>query len=393
MAKQKVKRLRRSRKHYAVYWLLLVVGIVAAGFALQAVALWVPWRQVYDFASNATVWPVVQLGCSLLVLLVAGGFYYIMQTTTALVFGVIGVITMIPVAVMLATQGIYAQANNVSLSMFEQTHVSRAQYSASSEVQYGRVGNHDLNMSVYRNSDITKRSPVVVYVHGGGWSGGSRMENSDFFHWLNDLGYTVLSIDYRLANATYASWRDAPRDVVCALAWVNKNADMQQIDRERVTVMGDSAGGQLALLAAYGVKSGDLESSCGGDPVMPNKVVGIVPAIDFRELYDDPKLGPTSRTNVVRYLGGTPSEQPEAYDESSILTHVKAGLQPTLIINAANDTLVSSDSGEKLADELKKSGVTTEQYTLPHAAHSYWINPGGYQNQTARALIARFLAG
>ncbi len=374
------------------YWLLLAIGVVASALALQAIALWLPWRWAYDFAANATVWPIIQLACSLLVLFVAGGFYYLMRMTTAIVFGVVGVITLTPVIIMLASQGSYAQSNDVSLDVFEQTHVSRTVHHPNNDVQYGRVGNNDLNMSVYRNSDITKRSPAIVYVHGGGWSGGSRTENGEFFSWLNGLGYTVLSIDYRFAREDYASWQDAPRDVVCALAWANKNADYWQIDRDRVSVMGDSAGGQLALRAAYGVKSGDLMSSCGGDPATPSKVVGIVPAIDFRELYDDPKLGPTSRTNVVRYLGGNPSEQAEAYDESSIITHVKAGLQPTLIINAANDTLVSPDSGEKLARELKKSGVSVEQYTLPYAAHSYWINPGGYQNQTSRSLISDFLS-
>ena len=155
--------------------------------------------------------------------------------------------------------------------------------------------------------------------------------------------------------------------------------------------MGDSAGGQLALRAAYGVQSGDVPSSCQGEPIKPKKVVGIVPAVDARELYDDPKLGPTSRVNIVRYLGGTPETAAEAYNESSVITHVNAGLPPTLIINAANDTLVSPDSGERLAEALDRAGVEVEQYTLPYAAHSYWINPGGLQNQTARELILRFL--
>lgn len=388
MPKQKV---RRSRKHYTAYWLLLAIGSVASVFAAQSIALWLPWRWVYEFAANATVWPVIQLAFSLLILVVAGGFYYLMRRNTAIVFGAIGVVTILPVVVMFVTFGVYAHANNVTTDVLKQIHMTRSVEAPTSDVQFAQVSGHGIELSVYRNSDITKRSPAIMYVHGGGWSGGSRTENGEFFRWLNDLGYTVFSVDYRYANSTYASWQDAPEDVVCALAWLNTNADAQQIDRDNVTIMGDSAGGQLALRAAYGVKSDELRSSCAGQALVPKKVVGIVPAVDFEELYNDPKLGPTSQENVVRYLGGTPDSRSQAYEKSSIINHVKPGLQPTLIINAANDTLVSPESGERLATALKKSGVRVEQYTLPYAAHSYWINPGGYQTQISRGLIERFL--
>lgn len=389
MPKQKV---RRSRKHFTVYWLLLAIGVTASVFALQAVALWLPWRWAYEFAANATVWPIVQFALCALVLLVAAGFYYLYRRKMAIVFGVIGVVTLIPVIAMFVTHGMYAREHDVVLDPLEQIHITRTPSEPNNTIPYGQVGMNKLELSVYRNSDITKRSPAVVYVHGGGWSGGSRTENSEFFRWLNDRGYTVFSIDYRYATSDYASWRDAPRDVVCALSWLNTNADAQQIDRDNVAIMGDSAGGQLALRAAYGVTLHDVESSCGGEPLIPRKVAGIVPAIDFRELYSDPQRGPTSQANVTRYLGGTPDEQPEAYDESSIITHVKPNLQPTLIINAANDTLVSAGSGVRLADSLKAAGVRVEYYTIPYAVHSYWINPGGFQNQIGRAQIEHFLA-
>ncbi len=391
MAKQKTQPVHRNHKHYGAYWLLLAIGIVVGGFALQSVALWLPWRWAYGLASNATVWPLVQLSFSILLLVVAAGFYYLMRHVAALVFGMLGVLTMLPVIMMYMSWGSYAQIHELSLDVFQQHHMTRSLTAPDETFEYGRAGEHSLLLSAYFNPDTTKRSPAVVYVHGGGWSGGDRTENGELFRWLNSLGYSVFSIDYRYATDTYASWRDAPRDVVCALAWLNETADTQHVDRNSVTLMGDSAGGQLAIRAAYGVQSGDVDSSCQGEPVNPTKVVGIVPAIDFRGLYDDPKLGLTSRTNVVRYLGGTPDTASEAYDESSILTHVKAGLPPTLLINAANDTLVSPGSGERLAAALKSAGVDTQQYTLPYAAHSYWINPGGYQNQLSRQMIERFL--
>ena len=395
MAKQKTghgKHICRSRRHYSAYWLLLVIGVVVGGFALQSLALWLPsWPWALGFAANATVWPLLQAMFSILLLGVAAGFYYLARRPAAIVFCLFGVVTIMPVSMMFASWHNYADEQDLTLDVGQQVYMTRGANPPDETFEYGRAGEHSLLLSAYFNPDISKRSPAVIYVHGGGWSGGSRTENGELFRWLNSHGYSVFSIDYRYATDSYASWRDAPRDVVCALTWLKQTADVQHVDPGNVTLMGDSAGGQLALRAAYGVSSGDVTSSCGGEPVRVKKVVGIVPAIDFRELYDDPNRGPTSRANVVRYLGGAPDTASEAYTESSILTHVKAGLLPTLLINAANDTLVSPGSGERLATALKSAGVDAQQYTLPYAAHSYWINPGGYQNQLSRQMIERFL--
>lgn len=392
MPTQKRKVHRRSHRHQAAYWLLLLVGGVAAVCALQGIALWLPWRWAYGFAANATVWPILQLAVVLFVLFVALGFFYLLRRATAWVFVAIGASTLIPVIQMFVVLAHYADTNTIAIDVAAQSQLTRASYAPDADVQYAEVDGASLGVSIYRNEDIAKRSPAILFVHGGGWSGGARTENSELFAWLNSLGYSVFSIDYRYAHERYASWRDAPRDVACALVWLGRNAESQQIDRDNVTIMGDSAGGQLALRAAYGVKSGDLRPSCEGGPVIPHKAIAIVPAIDFRELYDDPRLGSTSRSNVVRYLGGSPETAAEAYAESSVITHVKSGLQPTLIINAANDTLVSPGSGERLARALGDAGVDVQQYTLPYTVHSYWINPGGMQNQISRELIIRFLA-
>ena len=67
--------------------------------------------------------------------------------------------------------------------------------------------------------------------------------------WLADLGYVVFDVDYRLAPPP--RWRDAPGDVQAAVAWVRARAPQLGVDPERVALLGWSAGGHLALLAAY----------------------------------------------------------------------------------------------------------------------------------------------
>lgn len=391
--KNKKQQHSNVSKRIILRWGLMVVGAGMGLLALQSVALWLPWRWTYEFAANASAWTITQLMLAVGVGLIGGSIWLLGKRVVGIIYIATGVICVIPAIQIMIALGSYASLHTVPLSVTKQFDMARNTYPADEQtVTYGRGGQTDLVLSSYLAETTARQAPAIIYVHGGGWSGGSRTENSDFFRWLNRQGYHVFSIDYRAARDSYASWQDAPRDVVCALAWLNGDAsEKYHIDRSAVTLMGDSAGGQLALRAAYGVANGDLASSCGGTPVTPQSVVGIVPAIDFAELYDDPKLGSASRENVVRYLGGMPTSASEAYSESSIISHVKAGLPRTLIINATHDTLVSPRSGEALAAKLREASVEVEQHTLPYTVHSYWINPGGYQNQIARGLIRDFL--
>lgn len=61
----------------------------------------------------------------------------------------------------------------------------------------------------------------------------------------------VFDIDYRLATPTSPSWQQATGDVKCAVGWVNDHAARFGVDPERIGLLGSSAGGHLALLAAY----------------------------------------------------------------------------------------------------------------------------------------------
>lgn len=385
------KQVSRPFRLAPLRWGLVAIGATLSLYAIQSLALWLPYSWAYGLAANATVWPMAQF-----VIVVATGLaglllWILRSRQTAIVYMALALLCLVPTTQMMSGLSAYANQHGVTPSYNRQFQLVRKNSPPDeASVVYGHAGTSTLHLSSYLTTQTTSL-PAVVYVHGGGWSGGSRTENGEFYRWLNARGYQVFSIDYRVANAGYASWRDAPEDVVCALAWLNQHADQYHVDVTRVSVMGDSAGGQLALRAAYGIANGDMSSSCSGQPARPQSVVGIVPAVDARQLYDDPTLGQASRANIVRYLGGTPSTAARAYDDATIINHVAPGLPRTLIINAANDTLVSPSSGTALAAKLKANNVETEQYTLPYAVHSYWIDPGGYQNQTSQFLINRFL--
>jgi acetyl esterase/lipase len=219
--------------------------------------------------------------------------------------------------------------------------------------------------------------PAVVRVHGGGWVGGGRGETPAWTAWLNDLGYVVFDIDYRLAPPE--RWRDAVGDVEAALAWVVAHHADYDIDPARLTVMGHSAGGHLGLLAAY------------RGPVAVRAVVNVYGPVDLVALH----LGSGSRRYIERglhaFLGGRPDEVPDRYGAVSPLTYVSPAAPPTITALGQSDRLVPTDQALALDAALTRAGVAHETVLLPGNDHAFDVNWGGFGTQLARARIERFL--
>lgn len=113
--------------------------------------------------------------------------------------------------------------------------------------QYGPQSKQ--NLEVYKPS-IKKgdQTPVILYVHGGSWMAGDKENVADKPKFFNDMGYTFISVNYRLAPK--ANYRDMGEDIAAALKWVKDYADEYQFDAEKITLMGHSAGGHLVTLIA-----------------------------------------------------------------------------------------------------------------------------------------------
>ena len=83
-------------------------------------------------------------------------------------------------------------------------------------------------------------TPVIVQVHGGGWVSGDKGQVQDWNQWMNDQGYTVFDVRYRMPPE--AGWKDEVGDVKSAIGWIVQHADTFKIDPNRIILMGESAG-------------------------------------------------------------------------------------------------------------------------------------------------------
>ncbi|MEA1896895.1 MAG: alpha/beta hydrolase [Bacteroidota bacterium] len=127
-------------------------------------------------------------------------------------------------------------------------------------IQYKTLTNIDpnlLSLDVYYNNQVSNKRPLVIYVHGGGWSIGdktSQLENK--INLFRSLNYVFISINYRLspfpfdtANTNRIKYPDHNNDVADALKWINDNIEQYGGDNNKMALLGHSAGAHLVALS------------------------------------------------------------------------------------------------------------------------------------------------
>lgn len=226
-----------------------------------------------------------------------------------------------------------------------------------------------------------------MWVHGGGFNIGDRGAVPLWHKWLNDRGYAVFSIDYRLAPP--ARWDQAPGDVKCAIGWVKAQAARYHVDPSRIMVAGGSAGGNLALLGAYA--DDRIKPSCPAPDTSVKAAVAIYPATDLSTAWEGTGYPSLIRPWVENYVGGSPQQVLERYRLASVTTYVRPGLPPTLLMHGDRDHIVPYPQSPLLAEKLAGAGVKNELVTIPYGEHMFDEAWNGWGTQIARHKMAQFL--
>ena len=130
-------------------------------------------------------------------------------------------------------------------------------------VTYLVASNWDAKLDLYVTRTADRPRPTVLFVHGGGWTGGTK-EGRDIGGVIPylDMGMNVVNVEYRLARVAQAP--AAVEDCRCALRWVIQHAKEYGIDASRLVVAGESAGGHLALTTGMLPASAGLDRQCPG---------------------------------------------------------------------------------------------------------------------------------
>jgi acetyl esterase/lipase len=235
----------------------------------------------------------------------------------------------------------------------------------------------------------TSLRPAIVKVHGGGWTSGSRSMSANWNQRLNQLGYHVFDVDYRMPPPE--RWKDEVGDVKCALGWVVANAEKYGVDPARIGAMGYSAGANLAMLAAYSVGDSQLPPSCAAPLVTVRFVINLYGPADLPLAYISSGSLDYAQDVLRRYIGGPPEQYPDRYRAVSPITYVGAQTPPTITLLGLSDRIVSVDQALVLDAALTRAGVVHETVLLPATDHGFDFNWGGFGTQIAVAKVERFL--
>lgn len=238
----------------------------------------------------------------------------------------------------------------------------------------------------------TDRSPAVVWVHGGGWTGGDKASARDrnICHTLAAAGYVCVSVNYRLGEG---AWPQNLRDVKNAVRYVRARATELGVDPERIAIGGGSAGGHLALMAAY---TGDARQWAPAEPwpAVSDRVACVLDfygVTDVRAWLDQPGKDPAAkrpRANSVVF-GATGAAVPP---EVSPLAHV-ARATPTLLLHGRADPTVDVAQSVELARRLRERRVPHELVLLDGVGHTFDFDGWNHKPlpQDVRAATLAFL--
>ncbi|MGE8001290.1 alpha/beta hydrolase fold domain-containing protein [Lysinibacillus sp. NPDC093190] len=287
----------------------------------------------------------------------------------------------------------YAKSENVSVSLsshfFYKQDISTK---PSEDVVYGKTTDgNELKLDVWpakkKSEDVL--TPIIVQVHGGGWVGGDKGQIQDWNQWMNDQGYTVFDVQYRMPPE--AGWKDEVGDVKSALGWIVQNADTYKIDPNRIILMGESAGGNLAMLAAYSMGDKHLPPSTDVPDVPIKAVINMYGPSDMTEFYKNNPSKSYVQDVMNKYIGGSPSDYPERYKMLSPISYIQGNMPPTIMFLGTGDRIVPVEQANVLDEKLTKSGVAHELYLLPKVDHGFDANPGSLSTQFAKEKVKAFL--
>jgi acetyl esterase len=218
-----------------------------------------------------------------------------------------------------------------------------------------------------RARTINGLAPCLVFFHGGGWVIGDIDSHDVVCRKLADEGQLiVISVDYRLAPEH--KFPAAVDDAIDATKWIADNSKQFGIDASRLTVGGDSAGGNLAAVVAIAARDGN-------GPAIAGQVL-IYPATDFamtHPSHSEPETSLLLTHSVIKwfrdhYLTGAA----DAHDwrASPARANTLIGLPPAYVLTAGADPL--RDEGDEYAQRLKEAGVPVTYRHFPGQFHGFF---------------------
>lgn len=236
-----------------------------------------------------------------------------------------------------------------------------ARAAVQTDIEYGTAEGVSLRLDVHV-PEGPGPFPAVILVHGGGWNAGDKSggPQKGYMAPMHDAltagGFVWFSIDYRLAPKF--RYPAQVEDVETAIRWVKKHAAEYRVDARRIAISGESAGAQLAALAAV---RADEATRVGA-------VVPFYGVFDFAA--EVKRRGSLSPSFIGLFGRDTLDDTMEKLmHEASPINRVKAGLPPFLFVHGTADKSVSFQQSVDMLERLRVVGVPSELIAIKEGPH------------------------
>jgi acetyl esterase/lipase len=201
--------------------------------------------------------------------------------------------------------------------------------------------------------------PVIVYIHGGGWTSGHRDSYDIVGPFYARRGIAGFSIDYTLTAQDKPSWPQAIQDVILAIRHIRENSAQYRIDPDRFAVMGDSAGGHLASLVGTLSGNESFLAENAGNLTISSRVSLVIEYYGPTDFQVTGECGPNCNPYglVEKFLGETYEMNQSRWLEASPATYITADDPIFIIAHGTNDTIVPITISESFISKLDAVGV------------------------------------
>jgi acetyl esterase/lipase len=240
--------------------------------------------------------------------------------------------------------------------------------------------------------------PVVVFIHGGAWMGGHKQNGLPrIAPYVASGEYAGVTVGYRLSGE--AQWPSQIHDCKAAIRWVRANAEMYNLDADRIGVWGASAGGHLVAMLGTSGDVPEMDGELGPHTGVSSRVQCVV---DF--------FGPTDFTQInaqmptdsrldhdapdspeSRLIGGPVLENPDKVATANPITYVTADDPPMLLVHGTRDPLVPHHQSQLLDEALAGVDVDSTLVTVDGGGHGAGF--GGDVDDAVRRFLAHHLRG
>lgn len=227
------------------------------------------------------------------------------------------------------------------------------------DLEYVAHGHERNRLDLYLPKQAASSLPVIVWVHGGGWTRGDKSRVP--IAWFATNGYAIAAINYRFSQQ--AIFPAQIQDCKAAVRWLRANARKYGLDSAHFGAWGMSSGGHLVALLGTTAGVKEFEGT-GGNEDQSSRVQAV---LDWAGPADFLTAGKKdTRTNLI---GGDPEENKEKAIRAGPITYVSKDAAPFLIMHGDRDKTVPLSQSETFAQALKKAGADVTFIVVKGAGH------------------------